>query len=197
MRGWVIGFVCGIPIFFLVGPLMYLITANAQAGFNWAALVATGASLLIGYQITQAQNERRAAAFNHKRMYNYDMETIFKKIQLAMASAWKGSECWEPKIIELSEGYLIYTYRWTQKPINEPVRMVGQMEIHCTDATQGLAPRTQAIVRFWTNDVLDLGDFPKNAEVTMARLDDWLPEHEKVQLTAEELARLTKEVGKG
>lgn len=181
--------ILGLPIFIMVSAFAAAMKLDLAASFILSAAI-TG--LLLMRAFGNWSDDGKQTGYLRKRAYSMDLQTLAKRFQIAMAGAWMGKSVWmlEPST-DLSSGYLCYSIRWDETWSCDSAaghtRKRGWMEVYLTDASSySGGPRTDAIISFSDNSVLDAAQFEKAIRVVMARVDFMIPGHQKIVLSAEE-----------
>jgi hypothetical protein len=186
------GIVAAIVSFFIIGAIVYFFTGDAWRGFFVAVIgsIACGFWVAKKGKIWQDQDIKEFA--NYKRVYHYDMETVFKKLQLRMELAIEGTRYWSPKLVELSEGWLIYTYTNKKTIATVSIDTLSLMVAKARDVSDSLdEPKTEVIIHFWANtQLLAAGDLIRQAAWLTNGFDTTLPKHEKLKMAPSDLIQL-------
>ena len=186
------GIVAAIVSFFIIGAVVYFITGDAWRGFFLGVIgaIACGVWVAKKGKIWQDQDIKEFA--NYKRIYHYDMETVFKKLQLRMELAIEGTRYWSPKLVELSEGWLIYTYTNKKTIATVSIDTLSLMVAKARDVSDSLdEPKTEVNIHFWANtQLLAAGDLIRQAAWLINGFDTTLPKHEKLKMVPSDLIQL-------
>lgn len=190
----VVAIAAGILAFFVSGACWYAWSADANVAMFWAIVSAIGVGVFVAYKVKGYQESIVSTGTNYKRIYNYDMETVFKKMQLRMELAIQGQKFWTPKLIEMSDGWIIYTYTNKRSVLNTPVDTLSLMVARAKDVSESLdEPKTEVIMHFWCNiQLLAPGELLKQAAWLVSGFDATLPKHTKLAVSQEDMLRVSE-----
>ena len=189
-----VGIGAGVAAFFLIGVIAYVISADGQTGLNFGLLAAIGVGIWASSASKGKQEQDLKKQANFKRVYNYDMETVFKKVQLRMELAIQGARFWTPKLVEMSEGWIIYTYTIKKSVMgSSEIDSLSLMIGKAKDVSESLEePKTELVLHFWCNTQLfTAGDLIKQAEWLVQGFDTALPKHQKLTVTDDDIIQVS------
>jgi hypothetical protein len=196
MNPWILAFICSIPVFWLVSPAAYFLTADAESGASCGALAAIATIWVLYEKFSKSQSggaSNSSKGMVRKRRYNMDLAATAQQIQISMAGAWMGRANWmlDPAS-NLAAGYLRYVINWeetlTGDSVIKPVMKMGTMDIYFKDITDGAGDaRTEVLIMFADTSFLDRRQFETNVSRTVGRLDFTIADHEKVPVYEPEL----------
>lgn len=185
------GLLMAVAAYFIVGALVSSYFDSQSACF-WG-LVAAGAAFF------HWSGKRPDDLSIHKRVYAMELAPLAEAINQHVTSGFYGDSQWTlQESSNLARGYLHFTINWNESWTAEalPKRSgfafkTGHLEIKFDDVTTEIEkPRMSGLFLFQDNSAVSKSHFNHIIEKTMQRLDCFIPEHEKVQMSPQEVSGL-------
>ncbi len=179
-----------IAAYFVSGALVSFYADSQSALF--LGLVAAGVTY---FHLSGKQDD----SLVQKRTYGLELVPLAESVTQAVTSGFYGDSQWSlHESSNLSRGYLHFTINWNETWTAEALPKksgsafkTGHLEIQFGDLTAEVGkPKTSVLFLFQDNSAFSKSHFNHIVEKTMQRLDFFITEHEKVQLTSKDVSDL-------